>query len=92
MNMNRLELAELTGALGAGVLGAGLALLLPALIARYALPLLAVGLVLHGWGMYDKHRLEQGQPTPAWATALYGLCWGLLVVGGLIILHHLRMA
>ncbi|HEY1011496.1 MAG TPA: hypothetical protein VGE07_02250 [Herpetosiphonaceae bacterium] len=89
--MTRRHLADLAGALGAGVLGIGLGLLLPTMITRYALPILLLGLLLHSWGMYDTQRLDREQDTPWWAALLTGICWVLLAIGGLVILHHLWM-
>ena len=39
-----------------------------------------VGLMLHAFGMWDKHRLESSMTTtnPAWVVALYWICWALL--------------
>ncbi len=69
--------AELLSSLGAGVLGAGLALLAARLLAPYALPILLLGLVAHSVGMYRKHQLErQGEAARIWwAEALYWFCW-----------------
>jgi Mn2+/Fe2+ NRAMP family transporter len=76
---SRLKLAELTSGIGAIVLGLGLGVVAGRLLAGIGLPLLISGLLLHGWGMYDKHRLESGAvPQPWWATALYWICWALL--------------
>lgn len=81
----RLKRAETTSAIGAGVLGAGLALLFPDLLRSYAVPILVLGLVMHSWGMFDKHRLEvnEGAVRIWWVEALYWGCWvalaGLLV-------------
>ena len=86
---NRRKLAELTSGIGAGVLGAGLALLLPAAAAAYALPILILGALMHGWGMFDKHRLEQsaGSVQPRWAGLLYWGCWlALLALGSVVVL------
>ncbi len=75
---SRLKLAELTSSLGAGVLGAGIGVLLATWLDGLAVPILAVGLLLHAWGMRDKHTLEAGASQPAWASALYWACWLLL--------------
>ncbi|HKH92326.1 MAG TPA: hypothetical protein VKA54_11015 [Gemmatimonadaceae bacterium] len=69
--------AETTSSIGAGVLGAGIGLMLADLLAMYALPIIAIGLVMHAWGMYDKRRLEALSDVPRvwWATAFYWVCW-----------------
>jgi hypothetical protein len=73
----RLRLAELSSSLGAGVLGLGIGVLISASVAGLGWPILVVGLVLHAWGMADKHRIEakQGAPRVWWSTLLYWLCW-----------------
>ena len=79
----RLKRAEATSSIGAGVLGAGLALLMPDRLAQHAIPILLTGLVMHVWGMYDKHRLESqvGAARVWWAELLYRACWvGLLAL------------
>lgn len=85
---SRLRLAELSSAVGAGVLGLGAGLLLQDVAAfeGAGLPVLVVGLLLHAWGMTDKHRLEADAPRPAWSTALYWICWALLAALGLYLL------
>ena len=85
VGVRRLRLAELTSSLGAGVLGVGIGVLAATYLARVALPLLIVGLVLHAWGMTDKHWIEArtGVTDVWWSTALYWICWVLL--GGLVI-------
>jgi len=84
----RMKRADLAGSGGAGILGVGLGLLLmdllPAEVATsVALALTAIGGALHGWGMYEKHRIEGGMEVPRWSSALYWLCWialGILLV------------
>lgn len=73
----RIKRAELLSSIGAGVLGAGVALLWPNILARYAAPILLLGLFAHAGGMFQKHRLEQhGESARVWwAEALYWLCW-----------------
>lgn len=72
--------AELISGGGAVVLGVGLGLLAPVLLQRYALPLLFVGVLLHGVGMTLKYRLEaSGRKTPDWVRALFWMCWAALV-------------
>jgi hypothetical protein len=76
--------AELASALGAVVLGAGLALLAPDLLRAHALPLLIVGGVVHGAGMTLKHRLQGRDGALAWwDRALFWLCWAALATLGL---------
>lgn len=79
---SRLKRAELTSGVGALVLGTGLGALFAQYLAPAAVAVVAAGLLLHAWGMYDKHRLERGSGTAPvrYATALYWLCWGLLVL------------
>lgn len=76
--------AELASSLGAMVLGAGLALVAPAALRAYAIPLLALGLLVHGVGMTLKFRLE-GRESPAlwWERILFWVCWVTLAALGL---------
>lgn len=73
----RVKKAELLSSLGAGVLGAGLALLLPNQLTPFAIPILLLGLASHSVGMSQKHGLEQQGDVVRlwWAEALYWLCW-----------------
>ena len=72
--------AELASGLGAIVLGAGLALVLPQWLRSYALPLLVGGALVHGVGMTLKYRFEsRGGPQLWWERALFWLCWACLV-------------
>jgi hypothetical protein len=90
VNAASLKRAETTSSVGAGVLGAGIGLVLVDLLAGYALPILGIGLVMHAWGMYDRHRLEarSNLPQPWWATLFYWACWIVLV--GLIVYVVIR--
>ncbi len=65
----KLKRAELTSTIGAGVLGAGLALLFEPALRPHTLPILLLGLVSHSWGMYHKHFLEARSEAPSlwWA-------------------------
>ena len=74
---SRLKQAELASAVGAGVLGLGLGALLAAQVRPYLVATLVVGSLVHGWGMWDRHRLdtETETVTPRWAKALYWTCW-----------------
>lgn len=72
--------AELASGLGAIVLGAGLALVLPQWLRSYALPLLVGGALVHGVGMTLKYRFEsRSGPQLWWERALFWLCWASLV-------------
>ena len=73
----QIKKAELLSSIGAGVLGAGIALLLAEILARYAIPILVLGLTAHSIGMFQKHRLEQqGESSRIWwVQALYWFCW-----------------
>jgi hypothetical protein len=76
--------AELASALGAIVLGAGLALVMPAWLRSYALLLLFGGALVHGAGMTLKYRLENRDGPPLWwERALFWLCWACLAALGL---------
>lgn len=92
-NAARLKRAELTSGVGALVLGTGLGALFARYLAPAALAVLVAGLLLHAWGMYDKHRLERGTGAASvrYATALYWICWGLLgLLAAYLILRALR--
>ena len=69
------------GSIGAGVLGAGLALLFGQSLAAFAVPFLAVGGIVHGLAMYQRHRLDAltGTMVPQWTQWAYLLCWILLL-------------
>lgn len=72
----RAKAAELACGLGAIVLGAGLALVLPDWLRKYALPLLVGGALVHGVGMTLKYRLESRSCPPLWwERLLFWGCW-----------------
>jgi len=89
--MTRLKLAELTSGVGALVLGVGLGAQFPQWFGRLAGAITVLGLSLHAFGMWDKHRLEgRGQAeNRLCVTVLYWLCW-LLLAGGLATLLFWR--
>lgn len=76
---SRLKLAELSSTSGAGILGVGLGALLAGPLHGFGIPVLVLGLVLHAWGMTDKHRLEHGAARPRWSVAVYWTCWLALI-------------
>lgn len=84
-NRDRLKQIDMLGALGAGVLGAGLALLFADFLRPFAVPALLIGILAHGWAMYQKNRLERqaNLKQPAWETVAYWTCWVML--GGLVL-------
>jgi hypothetical protein len=90
VHITRLKRAELLSSLGAGVLGAGVALLLANLLTTYAIPILLLGLISHALGMFQKHGLEQkGEAIRVWwVEILYWLCWLALIV--LLLLIFIR--
>lgn len=86
----QIKRAELLSSFGAGILGAGIALLLPNQLAAYAIPIVLLGLISHAVGMSQKHGLEQqGQVVRVrWAEALYWFCW--LVLAALLLFIVVR--
>ena len=76
-HMSRIKKAELLSSLGAGVLGAGIALLWASQLAPFAIPILLLGLISHAVGMSQKHGLEQQSAVTRvwWVEALYWFCW-----------------
>jgi hypothetical protein len=82
--------AELASGLGAIVLGACLALLAPQRLQSLAVPLLVVGILVHGVGMTLKMRLESAQGELLWwERALFWLCWACLAALSVWLVLHL---
>jgi hypothetical protein len=77
VHIARIKKAELLSSIGAGVLGAGIALLWANSLMPYAIPILLLGLISHTVGMTQKHGFErQGETTRLWwVEALYWFCW-----------------
>lgn len=76
-SLDRQKLAELTSATGALLLGVGIGVFLAGPLAGLALWFVLLGFLLHGWGMFDRHRAliaETARP-PLWWRALYAICW-----------------
>jgi hypothetical protein len=80
--MTRLKLAELTSGVGALVLGVGLGALFPRWFGPAAGLITMAGLILHAFGMWDKHRVEAHAQvaSPWWVTTLYWICWLLIII------------
>ena len=56
-----------------------MALVLPDWLRAYALPLLIVGVLVHGAGMSLKYRLESRDgPLVWWERGLFWTCWACL--------------
>jgi hypothetical protein len=74
--------AELLGSVGALILGMGISPLFARFLTPYTTPLLLTGLLMHAWGMYDKHRLEREETSAPqwWVELLYWVCWVALLV------------
>lgn len=88
---SRIKRAELISSFGAGLLGFGLGMLAASYVADLAWYVLVAGVVMHGWGMYDKHVAERNlrQIEAPWVKALYWLCW--LVLAGLAVVLIVRV-
>ena len=78
--MTRLKLAELTSGAGALVLGIGLGALFVRWIGPAAVVVTLAGMLIHAFGMWDKHRLEGETPvgSGSFVAAVYWVCWMLL--------------
>lgn len=86
----RIKRAELLSSIGAGILGGGLALLAPQVLAPYVIPILLIGLLGHTFGMFQKHQLEQQSKNVRiwWMETLYWFCW--LILGVLLAIIVVR--
>jgi hypothetical protein len=90
--LDRIKRLDLLGGLGAGFLGAGLALLFASHLQRLSVPALLVGIAAHGWAMFAKGRLERqaGTDLPRWAKVAEWVCW--LLLAGLILYLGIMLA
>ena len=80
-HVTQIKRAELLSSFGAGILGAGIGLLLANMLSEYGLPILLLGLISHSLGLFQKHRLERGEHVRIWwVESLYWLCWLALAV------------
>jgi hypothetical protein len=72
--------AELTSGVGAAVLSLGLGVLAAEPLRGFGAPIAIVGLILHAWGMTDKHRMAAGSGAARawWESIAYWACWLLL--------------
>ena len=82
---SRLKIAELTSSIGAGVLGLGLGAYFGDHLKSFSIPIIAVGILSHAVGMFDKHRLESQANSVSmfWTKFLYWICWASMA--GLIV-------
>ena len=88
---SRLKVAELTSGVGALVLGIGIGSLFPRWFGPAAAAITIAGIILHAFGMWDKHQLESTDaPSAGWVTAVYWICWVMLagVVVWLLIIRR----
>jgi hypothetical protein len=75
--------ANLTSALGAGVIGAGLALISPQALRAHAALVLVFGIAIHAIGTTLKYRLEHRDGPPRWwERLLFWSCWATLAMLG----------
>jgi hypothetical protein len=82
-----LKRADLASSVRAGLLGVGLGILLFPLLQPFWVLIVALGGVMHVWGMFTKHRLEKEASRSAvwWSEALYWLCWLILLLGAFLL-------
>jgi hypothetical protein len=72
----RIKAAETMSVIGAGFLGAGIALQWRDTLGSFVAIFLVVGGIAHGVGMYSKHRWEHDDTPPEmWISTLYWGCW-----------------
>lgn len=79
---SRVKQAELLSGVGALALGIGIGALSAPTLGWLAVPIFLIGCISHGWGMIQKHRIEQldGNTPATWEAALYWGCWMALAI------------
>ena len=79
--IDRLHMAEMTSSVGALLLGIGAGAVIASSLGNLATGVFLIGLALHAWGMWDKHRVEArlASPEPVWAKVMFWGCWIMLV-------------
>jgi hypothetical protein len=80
--MQNLKKADLLSTAGAGILGAGIAIVFQDVLKSHATIILTLGIISHGGGMLLKHNLEKAnrhKPHP-WENILYWGCWLSIVL------------
>ncbi|WP_194725310.1 hypothetical protein [Noviherbaspirillum malthae] len=84
INYERIKRLDLLGGVGAGVLGAGIALLFASSLQPFAVPALLIGILAHGWAMYAKGKLVRQAKVeqPKWVIVAEWACW--LMLTGLV--------
>lgn len=88
--MTRLQIADVTSGVGAVVLGLGLGALSSEWLAPTAGLVAALGVVMHGFGMWDKRRTSDAAAQDTrWTLAMYWGCW--LLLAAVVLLLVLRM-
>ena len=82
---NSIRKAEILSVTGAAILGAGLALLLERWLSPVGVPLLVLGVLTHGFAMFQRRRLEgrAGVARATWEGPAYWLCW--IALGGTLL-------
>ena len=79
-------MAQSASALGSGILGFGVGVKWGGPAAAYALAVILVGAVLHGWGMYVVQLKEGSAKTSQVAKLLWVSAWiCLILLAGLVV-------
>lgn len=70
------KLLELVSVLGVGIIGFGLGALFVGYFKQYAVPIIGIGVLMHGLSMYKIH--SESKKESSWMKLLYWLCWVIL--------------